>query len=142
MISKAFANQINQKILGGVDMTPIATWYFGLSTSPITDGTIPTNGEPTNAGYSRTAIANTQANFSTPTFSEEYPLSYITNKTNITMTEITGGEETTVPYFFLSTSSTSKTCQIWGEFTNPRKIMTDSQLIIKAGGAVFEIENI
>lgn len=141
MISKAFANQINQEILGGVDMAPISTWYFGLSTLPITDGVIPTNGEPTNAGYSRTAISNNQTNFSVPTSSTAYPLSYITNKTNITMTEITGGNEVTVPYFFLSNSSTSKTCQIWGEFTNPRKIMTDSQLIIKAGGAVFEIES-
>ncbi len=141
MISKAFANSINQEILGGQNLIPITTWYFGLSTKEITDGVIPSGGEPTNSGYSRTAIANTLTNWTTATSSETYPLSYITNKNNITMTEITGGSEVTVPYYFLSSSGTGTTCQIWGSFETVRKLMTDSQLVVKAGGAVFELQN-
>lgn len=141
MISKAFANKINAKIFGNQDFASPATWYFGLSTQPIIDGAIPAGAEPTNPGYSRTAIQNNQVNFTTPTFSTAYPLSYVSNKTTITMSEITGGSQITVPYFFLSSSQTGNSCEIWGTFVNSRVLTIDSQLIIKIGGAVFSLEN-
>ena len=141
MISKAFANKINAKIFGGQEFTSPTIWYFGLSTQPITDGAIPVGAEPTNPGYTRVAIANNQTNFTEPTFSTTYPLSYVSNKTAITMSEITGGSQITVPYFFLSSSQTGSTCEIWGTFVNSRVMTVDSQLIIKIGGAVFSLEN-
>ncbi len=141
MISKAFAHKINAEIFGGQNYVPPATWYFGLSTQPITDGAIPSNGEPTNPGYSRTPITNNQVSFTEPTSSSTYPLSYVSNKAAITMSEITGGSQITVPYFFLSSSETGDTCEIWGNFVNARVLTVDSQLIIKVGGAVFSLEN-
>ena len=60
MISKAFANKINAEIFGGQEYTTPAVWYFGLSTKAITDGVIPVDGEPTNAGYSRARLTNDQ----------------------------------------------------------------------------------
>lgn len=141
MISKAFANKINAEIFGGQNFVPPTTWYFGLSTKAITDGTIQSGSEPTNPGYSRTAVANNQTNFTVPTSSSSYPLSYVSNKTAITMSEITGGSQVTVPYFFLSSSATGSTCEIWGTFTNARVLTVDSQLIIKVGGAIFSLEN-
>ena len=141
MISKSFANKINAQIFGGQNYVAPTTWYFGLSTQPIVDGAIPSNGEPTNPGYARTAIANNQTNFTDPTFSSTYPLSYVSNKTAITMSEITGGSQITVPYFFMSSSQTGSTCEIWGNFVNARVLTVDSQLIIKVGGAVFSLEN-
>lgn len=141
MISKEFANKINAEIFGGQSYVPPTTWYFGLSTKPITDGTIPSGGEPTNLGYSRSAITNDQNTFTAPTSSTSYPLSYVSNKIAITMPEITGGSQITVPYFFLSSNETGETCEIWGNFVNARVLTVDSQLIIKVGGAVFSLEN-
>lgn len=141
MVSKAFANKINAEIFGGQNYIPPATWYFGLSTKPITDGVIPTGGEPDNAGYERTAITNDQNIFTVPTSNATYPLSFVSNKIAITMSEITGGNQITVPYFFLSTEKTGTTCEVWGNFANARVMTVDSQLIIKAGGAIFALEN-
>ena len=87
MVSKVFANKINAEIFGGQNYTPPTVWYFGLSTKPITDGVIPTGGEPTNAGYERTRITNDQNNFTTPTYNSTYPLSFVSNKVAITMSE-------------------------------------------------------
>lgn len=141
MVSKAFAHKINAEIFGGQNYAPPATWYFGLSTKPITDGVIPTGGEPTNPGYARAAITNNQNSFTTPASNAAYPLSFVSNKGAITMSEITGGSQITVPYFFLSSSSSGTTCEIWGNFANARILTVDSQLIIKAGGAIFSLEN-
>ena len=141
MVSKDFANKINAEIFGGVNYTPPATWYFGLSTKPIIDGTIQTGAEPTNTGYARASIANNQNNFTLPTYNSTYTLSFVSNKVAITMPEITGGTQITVPYFFLSSSATGTTCEIWGNFANARVLTVDSQLIIKAGGAIFSLEN-
>lgn len=141
MVSKAFANKINAEIFGGQNYTPPTVWYFGLSTKPITDGVIPTGGEPTNAGYERTRITNDQNNFTVPTYNATYPLSCVSNKVAITMSEIVGGSQITVPYFFLSSEATGTTCEVWGNFANARVLTVDSQLIIKAGGAIFALEN-
>ena len=141
MISKEFANQINAEIFGGQNYTPPVTWYFGLSTKAITDGIIPSGGEPTNEGYSRAQITNDQTNFTVPTYNSTYPLSFVSNRNAITMSEITGGNQITVPYFFLSSSETGSTCEVWGNFANARILTIDSQLIIKAGGAIFSLEN-
>lgn len=141
MVSKVFANKINAEIFGGQNYIPPTVWYFGLSTKPITDGVIPTGGEPTNTGYKRTRITNDQNNFTTPTYNSTYPLSFVSNKVAITMSEITGGNQITVPYFFLSSKETGTTCEVWGNFANARVLTVDSQLIIKAGGAIFALEN-
>ena len=141
MVSKVFANKINAEIFGGQNYTPPTVWYFGLSTKPITDGVIPTGGEPTNAGYERTRITNDQNNFTTPTYNSTYPLSFVSNKVAITMSEITGGNQIKVPYFFLSSEETGTTCEVWGNFANARVLTVDSQLIIKTGGAIFALEN-
>lgn len=141
MISTSFAHKINAELFGGQNFTPVTTWYFGLSTQPITNGVIPSNGEPTNPGYARVAIANNQNNFTTPSTSTTYPLSYVSNKQPITMKEITGGSQITVPYFFLSSSASGNTCEVWGTFVHSRIMTVDSQLIIKTGGAVFSLEN-
>lgn len=141
MVSKDFANKINAEIFGGQNYIPPTTWYFGLSTKPITDGVIPTDGEPTNAGYQRSEVANNQDTFTVPTFNATYPLSFVSNKVAITMSEITGGNQITVPYFFLSSEATGTTCEVWGNFANARVLTVDSQLIIKAGGAIFSLEN-
>ena len=142
MVSKDFANKINAEIFGGQNYTPPTTWYCGFSTQAITDGIVPVGAEPTNPGYSRTQIANNQTNFTAPTYNATYTLSFVSNKTPITMSEITGGSQITVPYFFLSSSNTGNTCEIWGSFANARILTVDSQLIIKAGGAIFSLENI
>lgn len=142
MISKAFANKINAEIFGGQSYTPPSNWYFGLSTQPISDGTIPSGAEPTNPGYSRTQIANNQTNFTTPNYNSTYTLSFVSNRNAITMSEITGGNQITVPYFFLSSSASGTTCEIWGTFANTRILTPDSQLIVKSGGAVFSLENV
>lgn len=141
MVSKDFANKINAEIFGGQNYTPPTVWYFGLSTKPITDGVIPSDGEPTNTGYTRARITNDQNNFTVPTYNSTYPLSFVSNKTAITMPEITGGNQITVPYFFLSSNATGNNCEIWGNFANARVLTIDSQLIIKAGGAIFSLEN-
>nr|DAE24558.1 MAG TPA: hypothetical protein [Siphoviridae sp. ctyvQ1] len=142
MVSKEFANKINAEIFGAQNYIPPTIWYFGLSTQPITDGTIPVGAEPTNPGYSRTEIANNQTNFTEPTYNATYTLSYVSNKNAIAMSEITGGSQITVPYFFLSSSNAGNKCEIWGNFANARILTADSQLIIKAGGAIFSLENI
>ena len=142
MISKEFANKLNAEIFGGQNYTPPTSWYFGLSTQAITDGTIPQGAEPTNPGYSRTQIANNQTNFTTPTYNSTYTLSFVSNKNAISMSEITGGSQFTVPYFFLSSEPTGNNCEIWGTFANARILTPDSQLIIKAGGAIFSLENV
>lgn len=141
MVSKSFANKINAEIFGGQNYMPPTTWYFGLSTKPIIDGVIPTGGEPTNAGYSRARVTNNQNTFTTPTYNTTYPLSFVSNKVAITMPEITGGNQITVPYFFLSSEPTGTSCEIWGNFAYARVLTVDSQLIIKAGGAIFSLEN-
>lgn len=141
MISKAFANKINAEIFGGQEYTTPAVWYFGLSTKAITDGVIPVDGEPTNAGYSRVRLTNDQNTFTVPTYNSLYPLSFVSNKIAISMPEITGGNQITVPYFFLSSSATGSSCEIWGNFANARVLTVNSQLIIKAGGAIFSLEN-
>lgn len=141
MVSKDFANKINAEIFGGQNYTPPTVWYFGLSTKPIVDGVIPSEGEPTNTGYTRARITNDQNNFTIPTYNSTYRLSFVSNKTAITMPEITGGNQITVPYFFLSSNATGNNCEIWGNFANARVLTIDSQLIIKAGGAIFSLEN-
>lgn len=141
MISKAFANKINAEIFGGQNYTPPSNWYFGLSTQAISDGVIPSGAEPTNPGYSRAQIANNQTNFTTPTYNSTYTLSYVANKNAISMSEITGGNQITVPYFFLSSEASGNTCEIWGTFANVRILTPDSQLIVKSGGAIFSLEN-
>lgn len=141
MISKAFANKINAEIFGGQSYTAPSVWYFGLSTKSITDGVIPAGGEPTNAGYSRARLANNQNTFTTPTYNSVYPLSFVSNKVAIIMPEITGGNQITIPYFFLSSNATGSSCEIWGSFAKARVLTVNSQLIIKAGGAIFSLEN-
>ena len=142
MISKAFANKINAEIFGGQNYNPPSNWYFGLSTQPITDGAIPGGAEPVNPGYSRTQISNNQTNFTTPSYNSTYTLSYVSNRNAITMSEITGGNQITVPYFFLSSEASGNTCEIWGTFANARILTPDSQLIVKSGGAIFSLENV
>jgi len=141
MVSKAFANKINAEIFGGQNYNPPSVWYFGLSTKPISDGVIPSGGEPTNAGYSRAKLTNDQNTFTVPTYNSTYPLSFVSNKIAISMSEITGGNQITVPYFFLSSSASGNTCEVWGNFANARVLTIDSQLIIKVGGAIFSLEN-
>lgn len=141
MVSKVFADKINAEIFGGQNYTPPTVWYFGLSMKPITDGVIPAGGEPTNAGYKRVRITNDQDNFTTPTHNSIYQTSFVSNKVAITMSEITGGNQIIVPYFFLSSEETGTSCEVWGNFANARVLTVDSQLIIKAGGAIFAIEN-
>lgn len=142
MISKDFANKINAEIFGGQNYIPPSNWYFGLSTQPISDGVIPSGAEPTNPGYSRAQIANNQTNFTTPNYNSTYTLSFVSNRNAITMSEITGGNQIAVPYFFLSSSASGNTCEIWGTFTNARILTPDSQLIVKSGGAIFSLENV
>lgn len=140
MISKSFANSINKSILGGADYTPPTKWYFGISTKDLNDGALD-GGEPTNTGYSRAELDNNSTTFSEPTSDLEHTLSYVKNLIPITMSEITGGADFTATHFFLSSSRTGNTAEIWGTFEKPRKMTADSQLIIKAGGAIFELLN-
>jgi len=147
VVSRSLANNINGALFGKQSTFPVIdTWYFGLCTQEPTvqesTGDAIINGEITNAGYSRVAITNSTANFNTPTHSDEIPLSYVSNKTTISMPVITGGSEVEVPYFFMSRNQTGNTCEVWGKFSSIRKLTVDSQLIIYAGGAVFEIANI
>lgn len=141
MISRTLANSLNKSILGGVTYTPPTKWYFGLSTKNITDGTLTSGAEPTNPGYARIELPNNSSTFSAPTYDSSHTLSYVKNLIPINIPEITGGPEFTVTHFFLSTSKTGGKAEIWGEFDKPRVMMQDSQLIIRAGGAVFEILN-
>ena len=141
MVSKAFANSINQSILGKQAYTAPETWYFGITTQDLTDGNIPSGAEPTNPGYSRTAIPNDQENFTHPDDNDGESLSVIKNAKTFTMTEITGGSEFTATHFFLSSQPSGNTAEIWGTFAIPRKMQVDSQLIVKAGAAVFELLN-
>ena len=146
MVSRTIANDINGALFGrqGQISAP-NTWYFGLCTAEPTinesgDGVI--NGELSNStGYQRVAIANTTTNFNAPAHTAEMPLSYISNKTVIEMPVITGGGDVDVAYFFLSRNSSGSTCDVWGRFTKVRHLSIDSQLIIPAGAAVFELTN-
>lgn len=61
MISTAKVNQTLAYEFGNVSYTPVATYYIGLSTTPITiDGSGKGVGftEPTNTGYARIAVPN------------------------------------------------------------------------------------
>jgi hypothetical protein len=155
-ISIALAKGLLETVLGAVPYTPPSTWYFGLSSSPITNGTLPNNAEPpVGIGYARTAIPNSQlvgansGSFNPAQTSATRPIGYITNAQTITMDEIIGGSEPVVQYFFLSQSAqnsnasgASKQVDIWGSFDRARTLQVNSNLIIEAGGAVFEIVNV
>lgn len=155
-ISKALAKSLLETVLGAAPYTAPSTWYFGLSSSPITDGTLPNNAEPpTGIGYNRTAIPNNQligannGSWNPATTDATRPLGYVTNAQTITMDEITGGSEPTVQYFFLSQSATnsntsgaSKQVDVWGSFDRARVLQVNSNLVIEADGAVFEIVNV
>lgn len=155
-VSKALGKSVLESILGGKAYTAPSIWYLGLSSSPITDGTIPNGGEPPEGiGYARKAIPNSQlqgannGSFSPATSDATHPVSFVTNAQAITMDEITGGNEPTVQYFFLSSSATnsnasgaSKEVSIWGSFDRGRRLAINSNLVIEAGGAVFELVNV
>lgn len=155
-ISTALAKSILESVLGAVPYTAPNTWYLGLSTSPISNGTIPNGAEPADGtGYARLAIPNNQlissgtGSFTACTTDSTHPLGYVTNAQTLTMDEIVSGSEPTVQYFFLSTSPTnsnvqgaSKLVSMWGSFDRARKLVINSNLIIESGGAVFEIVNV
>lgn len=155
-ISTALAKSILESVLGAVPYTAPTTWYLGLSSSPIVNGTIPNGAEPADGtGYARYAIPNSQlvtsgsGSFTVCTTDSAHPLGFVANAQIITMDEIVSGNEPTIQYFFLSTSPTnsnvtgaSKTVSMWGSFDRARKLVINSNLIIEAGGAVFEIVNV
>ena len=155
----AISNDLGQKLLnavvGGQAYTPPSTWYLGLSSSPITNGQIPNGGEPPEGiGYARKAITNSQLSGDNggsfnPAQSDGSRVGYVTNAQTIMMDEITGGTEPTVQYFFLSESAqnsnasgASKAVSLWGSFDRSRRLAVNSNLIIEAGGALFEIVNV
>lgn len=156
-ISTRLAKSLIESVLGGKAYTAPSTWYFGLSSSPITNGVIPNGAEPADGtGYQRLAITNNQLVGSTGTgsFTEcttdtSHPLGFVSNAQTLTMNEIISGSEPTVAYFFLATtgensnnSGASKNVEMWGSFDRSRKLVINSNLIIEKGGAVFEIVNV
>lgn len=140
MISKSFANSVNAAVFGGVPLE-IKTWYFGFSTKPIDEnGNIPSDGEPTNTGYTRVPIENSSINFSTPTFSTIAPISMVTNNKPISML-IVSGQEQLASYWFLSRSKTGTTADLWGSFTTPLSFGAGSQIVVPAGNMLLSINN-
>ena len=149
-ISRDLANQIIGFVLGNRSFVPSSTLYLGLcSQSPQSDGTLQTGSEPPdNIGYKRLSINNNTSEFSTPAFDSTHTVAFVTNLKTWTMDEITGGSGTQVGYFFLADSGTnsnnsgaSKKVLMWGAFDNPRTLAINSNLVIEAGGAIFEIIN-
>lgn len=155
-VSKELGKAVLESILGGKPYTAPSTWYLGLSSSPIVDGVIPNNAEPpVGIGYARKAIPNSQlqgsnsGSFSPATSDSVHPVAFVTNAQAITMDEITGGTEPTVQYFFLAStaqnsnqSGASKNVSMWGAFDRGRRLAINSNLVIEAGGAVFELVNV
>lgn len=156
-ISTGLAKSILESVLGAVPYTAPSTWYLGLSSSPIANGVIPNGAEPADGtGYARLAIPNNQlvastgnGSFTACTTDTTHPLGFVSNAQTLTMDEIVSGAEPTVQYFFLSTSPTnsnvagaSKNVSMWGSFDRARKLVINSNLIIEAGGAIFEIVNV
>lgn len=155
-ISKDLGKSVLESILGGKPYTAPTTWYLGLSSSPITDGVIPNNAEPpVGIGYARKAIPNSQligsndGSFTPATSDSTHPVAFVTNAQTITMDEITGGTEPVVQYFFLADtaqnsnqSGASNKVSLWGAFDRGRRLAVNSNLVIEAGGAVFELVNV
>lgn len=157
-VSKKVAKKIIECITGGITYTPPANWYFGLSSQPIVDDMIPVGAEPAaGTGYNRKQIANSQFSGGSGSFTPADTtgdagsglIAKVTNAQTIEMDEITSGDEPDVQYFFLAETSENtngesgnREVAMWGSFDRPRKMVINSNLIIEAGGAVFELFNV
>lgn len=159
-ISKELAKKIIESINGGVSFTPPANWYFGLSSLPPVKDLIPVGAEPPEGiGYARKQVPNSQMTAGTPNGSftpadttgvdETGLIAVVTNAQSIEMNEITSGSEPDILYYFLAetpensnASGASRKVVMWGSFDRPRKMVINSNLIIEAGGAVFQLFNV
>ena len=159
-ISKKLAKKIIESINGGSTYTPPSNWYFGLSTSAPVNDLIPIGAEPAvGTGYNRKQLPNSQFTDSNTsgTFTPADTtgdagtglIAKVTNAQTIEMDEITSGSEPDIRYFFLSetpensnSEGASREVAMWGAFDRSRKLVINSNLIIDAGGAVFELFNV
>lgn len=159
-ISKKLAKKVIESINGGVSYIPPSNWYFGLSTSAPVNDLLPVGAEPANGtGYNRKQIPNSQMTSGTPSGSFTPAdttgdsgtglIAKVTNAQTIEMDEITSGNEPDIQYFFLAETpensnleSASREVAMWGAFDRTRKLVINSNLIIEAGGAVFELFNV
>lgn len=150
-ISKQLGKDILNTVMRGSAFPSIPTWYLGLCSSPPVNGVIPNGAEPSgDIGYQRTAIIAGPDNFDAAVDgTAANSVAYITNKKSITMAEITSGNEDRMGYYFLSrvggnsnTSTEAKNVDMWGAFDRARPLVINSNLVIEANGAVFEIVNV
>nr|DAT69637.1 MAG TPA: hypothetical protein [Caudoviricetes sp.]DAT69717.1 MAG TPA: hypothetical protein [Caudoviricetes sp.] len=157
-ISKKLAKKVIECINGGVSFTPPTNWYFGLCASEPVNDLIPVGSEPADGtGYKRKQLANSQFSGSSGTFTPADTtgdtgtglVARVTNAQTIEMDEITSGDEPDIQYFFLAetpensnASGASREVAMWGSFDRKRKLVINSNLIIEAGGAVFELFNV
>lgn len=154
-ISADLGKKILESVVGGKTYTPPSKWYLGLSSQPIDENDeIPNQAEPPEGiGYARKEIPNSQLSGSSGSFnpaqSDSSRVAYVTNAQTIMMDEITSGTEPIVQYFFLAETSensnaggASKKVAMWGAFDRARRLSVNSNLIIEAGGALFELVNV
>lgn len=125
--TNAQVNNILKRDFGSVAYTQPATWYVGLSTTPIiaagTGATEPSAG----AGYARVAVTNNTTNFVV-----DADTVTMKNGTVIQFPAATANWGV-VTYLALYDASTAGTIRYYAELTNSKTVETDDVLRIEIG---------
>lgn len=126
-------NALIQKWLGNVDPTPPATWYFGVSTTPINNDGSGVTEPAASTGYTRITIPNNLNSWNDATNG------IVTNKIRLEFPELQADAGTAV-WYFLAPAATGNAAWM-DRFTTSRTLAQYTTLFVNPGEAQFIISN-
>jgi len=133
LITYYSANRILDRNFGGTAYTPIATMYFGLSTTTLNiDGTGAT--EPSGGAYARVALVNDKTNWGTAASGS------LTNSTAVTFVESTASWGT-ITYCFIADASTAGNIWFFDVLTPSRAVASATTVLFAIGAITVSMNN-
>lgn len=134
MITYYSANYLLDYNFGRTGYTAPATYYFGLSTTPISiDGTGAT--EPSGGSYGRVSFTNSKSNWTT-----NASLGTLSNTTAITFPESTASWGT-ITYVFMSDALSGGNIWWYDALSPSRNIQSATTVQFAIGAVVIQMNN-
>jgi len=133
-IAIAFANQILDRVLGGTPFTPPATYFLGVSSTPISPDLGVGFTEPTGGNYQRLAIPNDKNSFTMAadkmvTIAQEFRFSNSTTPWG------------NMTHFFISNTLTGPTVLWSGELIHSRNVELNTTLVVAPGSFTWHLDS-
>lgn len=128
MITKEHATETLQMEFGKGSYAIPNVHYLGLSTSAISEDTGMGFTEPTDANYSRKALTNVAATWTTNSAGE------VVNAASLEFAAFAANANTPITHWFLSSSATGGKALYYGALTTAYPIIQGSKIVVAAGG--------